>query len=140
MGLARGNPVVDGHGLVGRLVEVGRRSARVLLITDLNSRIPVITEKGRTRGILSGSNDSVLKLILQGRQGRPAPGSAIVTSGHGDVFPVGLQVGRIAYSKDGEVFLQTYADFDRLEYVRVITGFPGKGAARLVKPEAASGQ
>ena len=140
MGLDKGNPVVNGHGLVGRVVEAGRRSARVLLITDLNSRIPVITEKGRKRGILSGSNDSMLKLIFQGRQVRPAPGMAIVTSGHGDVFPVGLQVGRIAYSEDSEVFLQPYANFDRLEFVRVITGFPGKGAGRLVKPEATAGQ
>src|SRR5256885_14782231 len=55
-GLARGQAVITGDGLVGRLTEVGSRAARVLLITDLNSRIPVRVEGSRTSAVLAGGN------------------------------------------------------------------------------------
>src|SRR6516162_4556689 len=55
-GVARGQAAITGEGLVGRMAEVGSRAARVLLITDLNSRIPVIVEGARLRAVLTGDN------------------------------------------------------------------------------------
>ena len=63
-GIDRGDAVISGEGLVGRVAEAGHQSARVLLITDLNSRIPVVSEKSRVRAILSGDNSRAPKLAF----------------------------------------------------------------------------
>lgn len=123
--IRKGDAVLDGDGLVGRVAEVGGQSARVLLVTDLNSRIPVSTEKNRMRGILAGDNSSRPKLHFITGQKSVQPGQKIVTSGHGGVFPSGLSVGRIALSDGGGLRVQLFANFHQLEYVRVITQHPG---------------
>src|ERR1700693_3303063 len=69
-GLARGQPAVTGEGLAGRLTEVGSRAARVLLITDLNSRIPVVVERSHTGAVLAGDNSERPRLLYAS-----APGS-----------------------------------------------------------------
>src|SRR5207248_2486467 len=65
-GLARGQAVITGDGLVGRLTEVGSRAARVLLITDLNSRIPVKIEGSNTGAVLAGDNSERPRLLYVG--------------------------------------------------------------------------
>ncbi|MEE2995943.1 MAG: rod shape-determining protein MreC [Pseudomonadota bacterium] len=125
-GIARGNAVVTGGGLVGRISEAGRRSARVLLITDLNSRIPVVSEKGRIRAILSGDNSSTPKLGFLSPNAGINLGDRFVTSGHGGVFPAGLPIGKISSVEDGVLRVAPFANFDSLEYVRIITDFAGK--------------
>lgn len=135
-GVAKGDAVVTGNGLIGRVAETGERSARTLLITDLNSRIPVVAEKSRVRAILAGDNSERPRLAFLPPNARLEPGDRVVTSGHGGVFPAGLPVGRIDSIADGTIRIQPFADFDRLEYVRVITAFPGEEAGRLI-PSAA---
>ena len=68
-GLARGQAAITGDGLVGRLTEVGSRAARVLLITDLNSRIPVVVEGSRTSAVLAGDNSERPRLLYVGDAG-----------------------------------------------------------------------
>src|SRR5207249_6886308 len=79
-GLARGQAVVTGEGLVGRLTEVGSRAARVLLITDLNSRIPVVVESTRANAVLAGDNSPRPRLLYVGERGAPKIGERILTS------------------------------------------------------------
>ena len=119
-GVQRGEAVVSGDGLVGRIVGVGSRSSRILLLTDLNSRIPVITEQGRTRAILAGNNTSrpVLNHLPAGVS--IPPGERIVTSGHGGAFPPGIPVGVVVSVSDGGIAVQPFVAADRLEYVRVV--------------------
>ena len=62
-GIRKGEIAVDERGLVGRITEVGARTARVLLITDLNSRIPVILETSRAHAILVGTNGTRPRLL-----------------------------------------------------------------------------
>jgi rod shape-determining protein MreC len=131
-GIDRGNAVISGEGLVGRVSGAGRRSARVLLITDLNSRIPVVREKGRIRAILSGDNSSTPKLGFFPTNARINIGDRFVTSGHGGVFPAGLPVGTISSVEDGVMRVSPFANLDLLEYVRIITDFPGKVSAKTV--------
>lgn len=123
--IQKGDAVLNGDGLVGRVTEVGAQSARVLLVTDLNSRIPILTEKNRVRGILAGDNSPHPKLHFIMGKTVIHPGQKIVTSGHGGVFPAGLPVGRVASSKGGLLRVQIFANLDQLEYVRVITRYPG---------------
>lgn len=119
-GVRKGQAAVDGNGLVGRVTEVGHRSARVLLLTDINSRIPIIIESTRYPAILMGDNSERPKLRFLPVEASPQPGDRIVTSGHGGIFPPGLPVGVIATVATGEVRVLPYVNFDRLEYLRLV--------------------
>lgn len=119
-GVAKGNAALSGKGLLGRVAEVGERSARVLLINDLNSRIPVVVERSRERAILAGDNSVTPRLLYLPPTTDIKVGDRIVTSGHGGVFPVGLPVGIVnAISEEG-VRVVPYADATNIEYVRLL--------------------
>lgn len=119
-GVGKGQPVVSDEALVGRIAGVAQRSARVLLLTDLNSRIPVIVGPTRTRAILAGDNTPKPKLVFLATEALVAPGDIIVTSGHAGVFPPGIPVGVVKSVGDSEIRVEPYVDRERLEYVRVI--------------------
>ena len=119
-GIRKGQAVVTGDGLVGRISGVGYRSSRLLLITDLNSRIPVLIEATRTRAVMAGSNTGRPRLIHLPTGAMAAIGDRIVTSGHGGVFPVGLPVGVVTTAADTGIEIQPYVNRDRIEYVRVL--------------------
>lgn len=119
-GVRKGQAVVTGDGLVGRVAGVGTRSTRVILITDLNSHIPVLVERTRTRAILAGDNSEVLRLIRLPPGAEVSPGDRVVTSGHGGAFPPGLPVGVVASVSDAGIGVQPFVERSRLEYVRVV--------------------
>ena len=112
--------MITGDGLVGRVAGVGNRATRVLLITDLNSRIPVLVEATRTRGILIGNNSNRPRLIHLPPGATVSPGDRIVTSGHGGAFPVGLPIGLIDAVNESGISVQPFVPRDRLEYVRIL--------------------
>lgn len=119
--IRKGNAVVSHNGLVGRVVEVGNNSSRILLMTDLNSRVPVIFEKERYRAILAGNNTDRPQLIYTPDSVDLTPGMRLTTSGDGNTFPAGLPVGVIVAIKDNSVWVQPFANWNRLEYVTVMT-------------------
>lgn len=119
-GVQNGQAVVTGEGLVGRIAGVANRSARVLLISDLNSRIPVMIESSRARGILGGRNGEKAILTKLPPGTIVSPGDRIVTSGHGGAFPQGIPVGSISSVSDISVEVTPYVDPQRLEIVRII--------------------
>ena len=118
-GVRKGQAVVTGEGLLGQVQEVGGLSARILLITDLNSRIPVILELSRISGIMIGNNELRPRLIHMPPGAVVSPGDRIVTSGHAGAFPPGLPIGHILSVGDSGVQVQTYIDPGRVEYVRI---------------------
>lgn len=132
-GVGKGMAVTTGAGLVGRISDVGARSARVLLITDLNSRIPVLIEQTRTRAILAGNNTYRPQLLHLPPGVTVSPGDRVVTSGHGGVFPAGLPVGVVEQVGEGGISVQPFVPRDRIEYVRVVN-FGLQGILR--QPEA----
>ena len=95
-GVARGQAAIAEGGLVGRLTEIGSRAARVLLITDLNSRIPVVIHGSRTSAVLAGDNSDRPRLVFASEPKAIRIGDRVVTSGEGGVFPPGLPVGVVA--------------------------------------------
>lgn len=119
-GITKGQAVITGEGLIGRVAQVGNRSARVLLLTDINSRIPAVIESSRARGILTGDNGDQARLLFLPGNTTVAPGERVVTSGHGGVFPPGLPIGVISSVSDGVVRIQPFLRRHRLEYVRVV--------------------
>ena len=120
VGVRKGQAALTGDGLIGRISGVGRRSSRLLLITDLNSRIPVVVEATRTRAVMAGTNMGRPKLIHIPTGAVIAIGDRIVTSGHGGVFPVGLPIGIVAAISDSGIEIQPYVNRNRIEYVRVL--------------------
>ena len=140
-GVAAGQAVVTGEGLAGRIAEVGENSARVLFVTDVNSRLPVQVERTRERAILAGNNSALLRLtLLQGVAG-VQPGDRIVTSGSGGSFPIGIPVGEVVSGgSEGSIRVRPFADFSRLEFVRVvdygITGLVSTGSGGAAGPDS----
>lgn len=119
-GVRVGQAVVAPLGLVGRIAEVGERSARVLLLTDLNSRIPVVMEKSRHKGILVGDNSSMPLLDFLPTNATVSPGDRIFTSGDGGMLPAGRPIGFVSSLSEKGIRVQAYADWTRLEYVSVL--------------------
>jgi rod shape-determining protein MreC len=119
-GAAKGQPAVTGDGLIGRVAEAGLRSSRILLITDLNSRIPVQIENSSARAILAGDNTPFPRLILGAPSADLKPGNRVMTSGDGGAFPPGLPVGTILSVDDSGVRVQPHAAYERPELVRLM--------------------
>lgn len=119
-GLKKGQAVLSGDGLVGRVTELGEQSARVLLITDINSRVPVLIEDTRQHAVLAGDNQDLAKLLYLPPDTTVNQGARIITSGHGGMFPPGLAIGKVIKTKDGQIRVQPFAEFTRMTHVRVI--------------------
>ncbi len=118
--VAKGQAVVTEEGLVGRVTQSGYRSARALLVTDINSRIPVRVGEAGVRAILAGDNSPRPRLIYLGAKTTVAPGDRIVTSGDAGAFPPGLPVGRVVVADDTTVLVEPFVSRDRLQYVEIL--------------------
>jgi rod shape-determining protein MreC len=118
-GIKKGGIAVDERGLIGRVTEVGARTARVLLITDLNSRIPVILESSRAHAILIGNNGVRPRLQFWPEGVQPKEGERIVTSAEANAFPSNLPIGTVHYSAAGTAEVEPAAMLQKLEVVRI---------------------
>jgi rod shape-determining protein MreC len=119
-GLARGQAAISDQGLVGRLTEVGGRAARVLLITDLNSRIPVVVGNARANAVLAGDNSERPRLLYLSGPDKLGIGDRVVTSGEGGIFPPGLPVGMVAALGHGGPRVAPYAEPSQLGYLLIV--------------------
>jgi rod shape-determining protein MreC len=119
-GVARGQAAMTGEGLAGRVSEVGSRAARILLITDLNSRVPVVVDGTRQRAILAGDNSARPSLRYADSGGTIRIGDRVVTSGQGGVFPPGLPVGVVASVDSEGARIEPYAALSRVDYLRLV--------------------
>jgi len=118
-GIRKGEIAVDERGLIGRITEVGARTARVLLVTDLNSRIPVILETSRAHAILVGTNGVRPRLQYWPEGVVPQEGERIVTSAEANAFPANLPVGTVHYTSNGAPEVEPSAMLQKLEVVRI---------------------
>lgn len=118
-GIRKGQVALDERGFVGRVTEVGTRSARVLLATDMNSRIPVTLEGSRARAIMAGSNGARPRLAHWPEGVIPAEGERVVTNAEAGAFPAGLPVGIVRLSTQSVPEVELFARLDRLDSVRL---------------------
>jgi rod shape-determining protein MreC len=128
----KGQIALDASGLVGRVTEVGARCARVLLVTDMNSRIPVMLEGSRAPAILVGGNSPYPRLMYLPEGTKPAEGERVITSAVAQAFPAGLLVGTVHYSDSGVPEVDPAAHLERLEIVRIFD----YGLSGIAPPEA----
>ncbi|WP_269716902.1 rod shape-determining protein MreC [Caulobacter sp. NIBR2454] len=119
-GVVTGNPVMSEHGLIGRVVGVSSDVSRVLLLTDVTSRTPVMIDRTNARSILTGDGGPNPRLeYLRGRD-PVKEGDRIVTSGDGGVLPRGLPVGVAVKALDGSWRVALFADSTPIDYVRIL--------------------
>ena len=119
-GIRDGWATMDGIGLVGRIAGVGERTSRVILLNDSNSRIPVTVQPSGQKALLSGDNTPAPPLEFLENPDLVRPGDQVVTSGDGGVFPAGLLVGQVAQGSDRRLRVRLSADYERLEFLRVL--------------------
>lgn len=125
--------VVGNSGVVGRVENVSGNYAQIILITDINSKIPVITERSRERAILSGDNTLRPKLLYTTLNADIKKGDRIVTSGVAGVFPVGLPVGIVSNISEDSIEVTPIADIERLEFVKIVDYSIDQDAVNLLK-------
>ncbi len=119
-GIKDGWATMDGLGLVGRISGVGKNSSRVILLTDSHSRIPITIQPSGQRALLVGDNSSRPPIEFLEKPEQVKPGDQIVTSGDGLVFPAGVLVGQVAKGTDKRLRAQLAADYERLDFLRVL--------------------
>ncbi|MEP2920557.1 rod shape-determining protein MreC [Sulfitobacter sp.] len=119
-GLVEGWATMDGIGLVGRISGVGENTARVILLTDASSRIPAVIQPSGQRAIVAGDNSAAPPIDFLENPDLVRPGDRVISSGDGGIFPAGLLIGQIAADPGGRLRVRLAADFERLEFLRVL--------------------
>ncbi|UAL12203.1 rod shape-determining protein MreC [Caulobacter segnis] len=119
-GIQVGNPALNERGLVGRVVGVSHGASRILLLTDIASRTPVMIDRTNARAILTGDGGPNPKLEYLRGVDPIQQGDRVVTSGDGGVVPRGLPVGAAVKGLDGRWRVVLFADQSSIDYVRIL--------------------
>lgn len=130
-GIVDGWAAMDGLGLVGRISGVGDNTARVILLTDTSSRIPVTIQPSGQQALIIGDNTAAPPIDFIEAPDQIRPGDRIMTSGDGGVFPAGLLIGQVAEDPGGRMRVRLAADYERLEFLRVLRDY---GHERVTDP------
>jgi rod shape-determining protein MreC len=123
----KGLAVIGETGLVGRTLDVGKYSTHVLLLTDVNSKIPVMSSISRQRSVLAGNNTDYPSLLYLPKDTALQEGEEVFTSGDGGLFPPGLPIGIVYKDSGGSYGVRPYAVWERLEHLSVITAVEENG-------------
>lgn len=130
-GLSKGQGVLSHEGLIGRVIETADNTSRVLLMSDVNSRIPVTIEGTQDRAILAGTNNGDPILDHLPETHKVVTGQKVITSGHGGIFPYGVAVGETYKDSDGNIAVRPFADANRANHVQIVDyGVPAGSATR----------
>ncbi len=123
-GVKLGNPVLNNWGMIGRVVDLGKKASRILLTVDINSQIPVYFEKSLYRAILVGKNSDLLELKFLKKRVSLKDKERLMTSGEGGILPRGIPVG--VYSKDinknynNKQLVAPAKNWDKLSILKVV--------------------
>ena len=133
-GVRAGLPAVNLYGLIGRTVDVGHRSTRVLLLTDFNSRVAVMSDRSNARALLVGDNTDFPRLEYVGSQADLAEGDRVITSGDDNVMPRGLPVGEIIRDRDGYWRVALYSRAAPIDLIWIWPFEPTPLPAPIIEP------
>ena len=122
-GFKKGMPVLDGPYFVGRITEVNYLSSRTLLISDLNSKIPVLIEPMGYRAIMSGNGEKPALLEFLPKNHQLEVGNLVYTSGTDGIFFPGIPIGRVELIEK-KFHTKFFSDLSQLYLVNVITSKP----------------
>ena len=119
-GIKNGMAVLDGKNFVGRIVDVNFFSSRVLLVSDLNSRIPVLIEPEGYHAILSGDGSEQPVLEFLPENNTVETGNKVYTSGKEGIFSPGIPIGKVI-EEDNNLVVSLFSDFSQITFVNVVT-------------------
>jgi len=119
-GIMDGWAAMDGIGLVGRISGTGKNTARVILLTDAASAVPSLIQPSGQTALVSGDNTAAPLIDFLENPDLVRAGDRVVSSGDGGVFPAGLLIGQIATDPAGRLRVRLSADYERLEFLRVL--------------------
>lgn len=119
-GVTVGNPVINEHGLVGRIIGTSTNVSRMLHLTDVASQTPVLIARSDARAILKGDGSGNPRLEFVRGVGAIEVGDRVLTSGDGGGFPRGLPIGVAAKGIDGSWRVKLFSDRGAIDYVRVM--------------------
>lgn len=101
--------------LIGKIIEVGSKYSKVMLVSDFNSRIPVITSISRERAILAGGKK--LSLLYFKDNHNITVGESLITSGDGTIYPYGIEVANITKADEEGILAKSLLDFTKVNFV-----------------------
>ena len=120
--VALGMAVLDGGYLIGKIIEVNYSTSRVLLISDLNSKIPVSIEPGNIQSILSGTGQDIGKIEFMQKKISIENKSVVYSSGSGGIFKAGIPIGIISLEENGlDKYVNFYSDLSQLTFVKLVS-------------------
>ncbi len=119
-GVKVGNPALSENGLIGRVVGISPTVSRILMLTDVASRTPVMIERTNARAILTGDGGPNPKLAYLRSREAPHEGDVVVSSGDGGLMPRGLPVGVVAKGLDGGWRVRLASDRGAIDIVRIL--------------------
>jgi len=119
--IKNGMAVLDGKNFIGRIVDVNFFSSRVLLVTDLNSKIPVIIEPSAHHAILNGRGVNKPTLEYLPEKHTLKNGDKVYTSGKGGIFPTGIPIGKIKI-EDNIIKVYLFSNLKQVTFVNIDLG------------------
>ena len=119
-GIEKGNAVLFNGIFIGQIVSVGNNSSRVLLISDVNSMIPVVVSNNRIPSILTGENSILPSLKFLPNNIKLNHGSIVQTSGHGGLLPAGLPIGSVVKHSSEKNYVRPLIDLNLIDYLQVL--------------------
>lgn len=134
--LRAGYPVIDADGFVGRLLAIGKSASQVLLVTDINSRIPVQIGSAGIRAIAMGDNGPMPRVGYMAAEAVVEAGDEVYTSGVGGVLPRGLRLGVIEVAGDG-YRIRPHSRLADIDFVSILL-FDSPGVTLIERPASGS--
>ena len=119
-GIEKGNAVLFNGMFIGQIVSVGNNSSRVLLISDVNSMVPVVVSNNRIPSILTGENLILPSLKFLPNNVKLSHGSIVQTSGHGGLLPAGLPIGTVVKHSLEKNYVKPLIDLNLIDYLQVL--------------------
>ncbi|MCC8417052.1 MAG: rod shape-determining protein MreC [Rickettsia endosymbiont of Bryobia graminum] len=111
--------VTHGQDLVGRIIEVSNNYSKVMLINDVNSRIPIITSLSKEKGIITGDGNNC-KILYLPETNLIQKDETVSTSGHGNIYPSGITVGHVSNINYNNVTVKPLVDLSTVEFVNIL--------------------
>ena len=119
--IKKGMAVLDGNNFIGKIVDVNFFSSRILLVTDLNSKIPVMVEPTGNHAVLSGTghNEPILDFLPENNAVQT--GNKVYTSGKGGIFSPGIPIGQVR-KDNGKFFVSLFSELSQITFVNIALG------------------
>ncbi len=118
-GVAIDQIVTNSEGLVGRVIQVSNNYSKIILVNDVNSRIPITTTSSKEKGILSGYGNGS-KILYLPKNHLVHKGEKVITSGYGNIYPYGITVGYVNKANSENVLVKPIVDLSKTKFVSIL--------------------